>query len=737
MGRKAYTILLLLLVYFSAYSSRLDSLNYLLSISSPTDKESYVDVLNQLAEEHTKNDYNIAFDYAQRALEAATAMGYVKGALVAKDHLGYVYENQGEFDKALSLYESNLEAYRQIGDWEGIKGSYENLGWMSFCKGDFQAMRLHFEEALKIGEQHLEDLASVARTKNYLAMAWLHLNNYVEAKSSSLASLHLRKSINDYEGISYCYLFLGDLESHLNEFQKAYYYYELAEETIHEHDIKNAYIIFRYHLGLAEIYKKNSAYNLAEVKLRQALQIAEKLSTEALLEVYLSLAQVKKEVDAWEEAILYLKKIVEKKELTKQTVLSKAYYELGNLYVQKGDFQQGELYLDYALQLGMSLHDYSLLKKTAYDLKTIYKAQNRDADAVNMGEFYEQMGDSAHQYTLKQELAKQDYLFVKERRRDEQQDELAMQRNIIIGISGLCLLLFFLVVITFRHYRYKSWVIKESKRQSRELRIKKKVLAKRAAELDLKNKELTESNLELEEANDRLEKFASFVSHDLKQPLGNIIGFADLLQEEATELSESSRDYVATILHSAEEMERLITGLLHYSRLGSYVPRTEYVQLPTILYNIQKNLAFEIRKKQAKIEYDLDLPTIHANPILIQQLFDNLIKNAIKYSQPDVPPVVKIGQVKLQGVPCYYVSDNGVGMEADDLERVFGLFVRLHVANDNHGSGIGLAICKKIVDLYNGKIWVESTPDKGSTFYFTLPKAQIVEDTTPLLHKTG
>jgi two-component system, sensor histidine kinase len=222
--------------------------------------------------------------------------------------------------------------------------------------------------------------------------------------------------------------------------------------------------------------------------------------------------------------------------------------------------------------------------------------------------------------------------------------------------------------------------------------------------------------------NRELEQFALVVSHDLREPLRGISTFAAFLRDEyAGHLEATGSMYIQTILESTRRMEKLITSLTHYSLIGKldiYAP----VDLNALLQDVLTDLTMVIQARQAVITVD-PLPITNTNETAMRELFQNLIVNAIKYCHKSVIPNV---HVSVNDAPSHFhfsIKDNGIGIDPQYHDRIFEVFERLHTKDEYEGTGIGLAHCKKIVEMHGGRIWVNSTPEKGSTFHFTIPKS--------------
>jgi PAS domain S-box-containing protein len=241
---------------------------------------------------------------------------------------------------------------------------------------------------------------------------------------------------------------------------------------------------------------------------------------------------------------------------------------------------------------------------------------------------------------------------------------------------------------------------------------------------DLTDKKLAEENKrlyieQLEIRNAELEQFTYIASHDLQEPLRSISSIVDLLAEQYTgKLDENADTYLKFIIQSSNRMSDLIKALLDHSRIGKQ-RSPEKVDTNEIMETVKADLRTAIQESRARITVK-DLPVLNAYPVELKLLFQNLLSNAIKFKKADQSPRVHINACKIDDGWLFSFCDNGIGLEDRFKEKIFEIFQRLHGKHIYEGTGIGLAHCKKIVTLHNGKIWVESAPGKGSQFYFTI-----------------
>ncbi len=261
--------------------------------------------------------------------------------------------------------------------------------------------------------------------------------------------------------------------------------------------------------------------------------------------------------------------------------------------------------------------------------------------------------------------------------------------------------------------------ITERKRIETLLKQAQEILHKTNAELERRVEQRT---AELTRSNQELKQFAYIVSHDLQEPLRKMKSFSQLLtreyQGQLTENDKAQR-YLDYIIDAADRQQKMIRALLVYSRLGRQDSNQVAVDLNLVVEKVLEDLSIPIAETGATIIFR-DLPTIQASPTQMAQLFLNLIGNGIKF-QGEALPIIQIEARLRQSEWLIYVQDNGIGIKPKYTERIFQIFQRLHSRSEYLGTGIGLAICRKIVENHSGSIWVASEPGQGSIFYFTLP----------------
>ena len=243
---------------------------------------------------------------------------------------------------------------------------------------------------------------------------------------------------------------------------------------------------------------------------------------------------------------------------------------------------------------------------------------------------------------------------------------------------------------------------------------------KARTEAEAIGEELKKIVTELERSNTELQQFAYVASHDLQEPLRMVASYTQLLSRRyAGKLDEAADEFIAYAVDGATRMQRLINDLLAYSRVSTQGKEFERTDCEAVLKQALANLRMALRESNAEVTHD-PLPTIMGDDTQLVQLFQNLIGNAIKF-RGEEPASVHVGVERKESEWLFCVRDNGIGMDPQYADRIFVIFQRLHSKEEYPGTGIGLSVCKKVVERHGGRIWVESQPGEGSTFYFTMP----------------
>jgi light-regulated signal transduction histidine kinase (bacteriophytochrome) len=251
-----------------------------------------------------------------------------------------------------------------------------------------------------------------------------------------------------------------------------------------------------------------------------------------------------------------------------------------------------------------------------------------------------------------------------------------------------------------------------------------------------RTKELAKANAGLQRSNEDLQQFAHVASHDLKEPVRKVMTFSSRLKEElGKNISERAATYLSKIEGASARMYAMIDGVLLYSSLNALEQTKELIDLEELMESIRSDLEVLIVKKEATFKYS-NLPSLEGSAILIYQLFYNLVNNSLKFAKDGVPPMIefsaemataeeliKAGINDKKQYVRLQLRDNGIGFGKEEAKKIFGTFTRLHPKDKYEGTGLGLSLCRKIVERHGGAIWAEGKEGEGATFTVLLPES--------------
>ena len=610
--------------------------------------------------------------------EAASYLSKAKDYFYEKNEfvqLGNCYKDLGTiklysnlFDEAEAFYKKGIVAYQKGNYSIGVAHCNLNLGnvysdQFSFAKGiQFYYHALKEYEAQKLNRY-------IGMVNNNIGNIYKDIKNYSKAHEHYQKAKHSYQIDNDSLQIINANLNIG--ATYLDQGE-----YDLAIQILYKALYDTKKIGFNY--PIPTIYNNIVAchinlgnFDLAENNIQLALQISNANGTNTLEEINSSLLaseiqfRQKKYSKAINLAHLTLNKAKEKNQWD---VMANASKILANAYKKKNQYKESLLYLE--------LHE--SLKDSLYNEEEIKIPLAKD--------FEYQLEKQKREQEVEQEKNKLAY-----------EAELKSQKNILF-FFGLGFFILSAAVIAF----YKNF--KERKRAEKELEKKNAILEK-----------YIESNIQLEQ-------FAHIASHDLKSPLRTVGSFSSLLKRRAgSKLNESEMEYLDMIGNAAKLMWNLVDDLMAYSQVNSLQMNLEQHDVNTLLEDVQSNLNFSIEEKSAVLQINNMPKAIMIDETKIRQVFQNLIANSLKFTPIDTTPFIKINCTPEKYFYKFSISDNGIGIQEEYLETIFKPYKQLHTKDKYEGTGMGLAICKKIVEKHGGEISVESELDKGTTFYFTIP----------------
>ncbi|MCB0633754.1 MAG: ATP-binding protein [Saprospiraceae bacterium] len=619
---------------------------------------------------------------------------------------------QAEELYASKAYVAAAELYVQ--DLEGVKIKacstyiYYRLGRINARLSLFPDAVDYYQKALNLAIE--EDSFKIqGRILSSMAEVFSKTGEYEEAYTRETEALNIAIMLKDSAGISRSQYQLGTLAFNLRRFQEALDHYLVVDKMITSQKIgaRHASVwsaigltyleldstglavkfllasadcakkcreeeILAYTIGnLAMAYMKRREFEVAENYFLESLQRKEQLSDKnGLIGGMIDYGTFLTLLHRFNEAENQLRGAVEMAEIiAAKNKLLAGYEALTHLFKESGKFEPALQYMEKVTALKDEILNEQTLNRIQ-NIKAQFEIRRREIEIQRLREVQEQKDIN---YSLK-------------------------KKGVFIAFS-----IIFLVFLYGLHMNN---------------------------ELQKRNAKLEDSGNRLAAKNEELRSFAHVASHDLKEPLRTINSFTGLLRRKYLDkLDDRAVEYMDYINDGVQRMKNLLDDLLDYTRVDYSDERLEIVNSGELIRSAIGQLNAQIVNKRAQVIFTTeDFPEVEVMPSQIIQLFQNLVGNAIKFSNGHSPQVSIHCEKELYNAYRFSVKDNGIGIAAENREKIFEMFTRLHSRQEYEGTGIGLATCRKIVEKYGGKIWVESSPGDGATFFFTLPESMVSEE---------
>lgn len=668
--KKLYCLSLFLLFTFQISASNIDSLQLILN-NVKTDKQK-VTLLQQIGETYKQKG-----DFPNAIITFNKAIDLNPDKLILLE----IWYDIATAKARLQEYNEALEQCNRIiaedsPDQKLLAKTYSLMSNLKLSLGETnESYELQYK-SLQISET-INDTLGLLLASYQIGTIHFYQNNYKLALKNYKKALFYAKNLQEEQhiysslgAIGSTYHRLGDLEASAKYNLQSL---QLAKKL--DYEVGIAYAAF----NVGSDYYAMSKYDTAIVFFLQGLELQQKQqdkwgqssSLRMLGEAYSAL-------DDWENSIKYSEgalEVAQKIGATPQ--IMEGYQTLARIYEQNGDYQQANQYLNSFVTLKDSLVNEETIEKIE-EVQTNY------------------------------EVAQKERVLLKK----------TNELNKIYGYVLIGSLVMLLVISWMTYSRYRS----EQENNSL-LAQKNEKIRSQNQELRTKNEQIQQQNVKLEQSNQELRRFAFIASHDLKEPLRTIGSYSNLLTRRYKDkLDEDANDFLAFITSGASRMYRLLNEVLDYSKIDNNNLALESVVINESVEQVVINLQDLMEQKNAVVEVEI-LPTIKATQIHIKQLFHNLITNALKFNTTE-NAIVNIRSMDDEDNHILSVTDNGIGLDMIYKDKIFDMFQRLHGKEEYGGTGIGLAICKKIVNQYNGEIWVESKLGAGATFFISIPKNQ-------------
>ncbi len=601
-------------------------------------------------------------------------------------------------------------------------------------------------------------LAEVIKDPIWMAEIRIQLGKIYYRNRKFILALHQLEIVLSLEGINHRKIYLqaiefsGDIYGEMNEYDQAATQYRQASELMLDlHSEERWRVLFK----LGNCYYNLGSYQYSLIYYQQALELANNHLTDIerynwLVKIgsaYSNLARTHQALNNFNEALHIANGLTPPLPMT----VIRVQFHIGKLYILQEDYTRAKNILETSLanyhkqdikdlslelglfkQIGICLMHLEqpeeardILLNALQLSRTINLSEEKKEILMLISQIYDQIGDKEGALAYLQQHVKMRDSILSDQQTQFQHSE---SKSIDLELQAQKI-----------HEQLAELLLKEQKRKQNTLRLvsiggflvlsliiyllysRYQIQLKANYQLEFKNLEIENQNRLLSNSNAMLEQFAYVASHDMQEPLRMIGSYTTLLKHRYKQaFDDDANDFLFFIEDAVKRMNQLLKDLLEYSRLTSRNQTLTCVSTKKIIQTVLRTMEQRILEKEAKIEVDVErFPDIIGNEVQLTQLFQNLISNALKFHQ-GTAIVVDIGVKKETNTYTFFVKDNGIGIHPDFQKKIFDIFQRLHTRDTYEGTGIGLATCKKIIENHGGKIWVNSTPGKGSTFYFEL-----------------
>lgn len=712
-------------------TSEIDSLKTLLKEHQINDSIR-VDLLNESSLAYQLVDIEKSFSLAKEAQLLADSLNYKYGKASSLTNIGHYYSALSDYEQTINYYQQALEISKQINDKVSIARCLNYIGVAYARQSNYPLTLDYFFKSLKIQEQ-INDKWGISASLNNIGVIYNYQGNYDLALEYFNKALTIKEELNDKRGIAKCYNNMGISYQKQNNSSLSLEYYQRSLKINREINNQTETANCLHNIGI--IYLAQNRIPDAFVNLNESLKIHEEIKNlYGISSLKMNLSDAFLQQNNYSKALSYS---LQSLEIAK---------EKGFLEIQKDNYW-------VLSKIYSGLNSY----KKAYEAHVVYKELN---DSIFNKENIEKITQLDFQYKYDKdkqaselEQQKKDAVYRVERKRQ------AFFRNALLAGFIFVLILSLLIYYNLVQKRTANKLLSEQKSNieeknfklqeqyeeiqqlNEELQVSNEILSNQKEELELHRNNLEklvkERTIDLEiakekaEESDRLKSaFLANISHEIRTPMNAIVGFSNMLND--SELSkEQINEFTSLINENADSLLRLIDDILDVAKIQSgqlEINRTEFninnhLQRLSNIFSDKKNA---LEGKDIELKLSLGIYSseynINSDPLRIQQIFSNLLENAFKFTEKGY---VEFGyKVNSDSNSIlFFVKDTGIGLSEKQKESIFKRFTKIETTEKKiyRGTGLGLDICKNLVELLQGKIWVESEAGKGSTFYFTVP----------------
>jgi signal transduction histidine kinase len=654
------------------------------------------------ANKYTYTNLDLALTYANFALDKARKSGNQKDIFDAHRGIGFIYEDNGMPVKYIAAYEEAARIAESLPD--SFKTTiYNDLAIVHRKNGNYRIAFGYYEKVLTISEK-IHDYEMIASAYHGLGMLHRETEIYDKAVNYYLKSLDVSMKMKSQENIivshldiADTYLKAKDYEKALVHIEKAYQYalpYSEQNPKEQEPTVQLANVLKVY----GEILFQRGDTEGSLKKYQEALTIYRRIDLKVFIaRTLMSIADIHFKKQEFAQVAATYKECLQYESHFLDIDRARLHYKIGLLYRQQNRSGEAEKEFLTSIEIANKLSNKEIAQPANYQMFLLCFDKHDNSRALTYLNVANALNDSLFNTNKIQRTAEMELKFDAEKRENEINTLRARETRflLVVSISAFLMIVLFLgFLIQMRGRSFSA--------------------------MKIKNDEIQQQYKRLEESNEILSQFAYVAAHDLKEPLRSIGSYVGLIQMKyAKDLPPDAKEYMQFVNSGVKRMYSLLTDLLDFSQVISQQPGAEVIRPDEVLEDVKANLRNAIELKNAQVLCMDNLPSIRMNRSHLLQLFQNLIGNALKFTT--VTPIVKIDGREENGNIILTIQDNGIGINKEYGNKVFVLFQQLNQKDRFDGTGIGLTICKNIVEKYNGRIWFDSEENIGTKFYISIP----------------
>lgn len=673
-----------------------------------------IEILNALTIHYQHKNVDLSYKTSEEQLLLANELGDMNAKVEALRNIGFYYYLKNSLKQADSIYSIAYRLSMEMGDSSEVASTLNNWGLIAWKQSDLKKSFGFYRRAINAART-VDNQTEIARSLNYIGLIFWKWGEYVSALNFFEKSLKLKSKLkNEYElaitqnNIAYIYNELGNYE------QALYYSRSTIEIATRLND---KYALGRALNNIGTTYLKLGDYNTSlDYQLKGVKVKEESGDVNGIAYSYNDIGNIYFQMGNNSKAMEYFESSLRLREEIKDAFgISISLLSIGNVYLKENNYEKAKEIFTRQIELAKQNNLSDAVQKGYYKLYELYEKQGNVHKAFEYFKKYASYNDVVLRNENKDKLIELQVIYESETKEQEigllkksQEIQKLQLENQEIQIYSLILLV--LLIIAFAVY----------------VSFRYRIIKKLKSELEEKNKEIAQQNNKLLEANSLKDKFFSIIAHDLRSPFQGLIGLSQILHEDFENISEEEKKtFIKRMRDGVKNVFELIENLLEWSRVRS---KTSGITLKPITLYDSIRFVFSLQK-HAAIQKEIELVNnsdssikVQADQNMLQSTLNNLISNAIKFTREKGK--IEIDAKETETEVIISVKDNGVGIDPEDIPKLFRLDIKFTTPGTSReiGTGLGLILCKELVEKQGGRIWVESQLNMGTTFYFTLQK---------------